>query len=191
MVGGEQAREIAGERVADAVAESIPGGGLDDTALAEQAEVAAHGDAAEGKYGARLQDFEIASEIRAAVRELRWQRLIRGRRASERGGHVGVDERETVFAVRGVRLIGEAGAMERFVEKIAGAVAGEHAASAVGAMGGGSEAENQQLRARVAEAGDRLAPVVPIAVGEALFGGDRFAILHQPRAFAAGDDFAI
>jgi hypothetical protein len=58
-------------------------------------------------------------------------------------------------------------------------------------MSGGGEAENQQLRVRVAEAGDGLAPVVPVAVGEALFGGDGFAILDQARAFAAPDDLAV
>src|SRR5580658_7673979 len=90
-----------------------------------------------------------------------------------------------------MRLIGEAGAMKRFVEKIARAVAREHPAGAVGAMGGGGQAENQQLRVRVAEAGDGLAPVVPVAVGEALFGGDRFAIFDEARAFAARDDLAV
>src|SRR5580658_3598498 len=90
-----------------------------------------------------------------------------------------------------MRLIGEAGAMKRFVEKIARAVAREHPAGAVGAMGGGGQAENQQLCVRVAEAGDGLAPVVPVAVGESLFGRDRFAIFNEARAFAAGDDLAI
>src|SRR5580704_10154721 len=84
MVGDEQARQLAGERVARTVGEAIPGGGLDTTARAEQAEVAAQGDAAQGEYGARLQNLEIAFEIRAAVRKLRWQRFIRGRRASQR-----------------------------------------------------------------------------------------------------------
>ena len=44
---------------------------------------------------------------------------------------------------------------------------------------------------RVAEAGDGLRPIVPIAVGAALETADFGSIGDQARAFDAGDDFAL
>ncbi len=81
--------------------------------------------------------------------------------------------------------------MESVVEKIAGAVAGEHAPGAIGAVRGGSEAEDQKLRARVAETGNGFAPVFAIAEGTALFASDGFAVAHQARAFSARHNFFV
>jgi len=52
-------------------------------------------------------------------------------------------------------LVREAGAIERGVEEIAGAVAGEHPAGTVAAVRGRRETDDQHARARVAEAGQR------------------------------------
>ena len=54
--------------------------------------------------------------------------------------------------------------MERRVEPLARAVAGEHPPGAVGAVGGRGEADDQDPRRRVAEAADRPRPVVLAAV---------------------------
>ena len=81
--------------------------------------------------------------------------------------------------------------MKRLVEKIAGAVAGEHAAGAIGAVRGGSEAENQEPGARIAKAGNGLAPVFPVAKRETLFARDFFAVAHQARALPALDDLSV
>jgi len=88
-------------------------------------------------------------------------------------------------------LIGEASFVKGGEEKITGAVAGEDAAGAIPTVGGGGEPENQELRVRITEAGDRFAPVDPIAKGAAFFLGDFFAVDDEARAFAAGDDFLI
>ena len=75
--------------------------------------------------------------------------------------------------------VGEAGSMERGHEEVAGparAVAGEHAARAVGAVRGGCEAKQQEPRGRIAEAGHRTAPVDLVAVRALLLDGDAPAV---------------
>ena len=48
----------------------------------------------------------------------------------------------------GLRLAGVPGAVQRGIQPVAGAVAGEHPAGAVGAVGGGGEPDDEHLRAR-------------------------------------------
>ena len=89
------------------------------------------------------------------------------------------------------RLVGEAGAVQGGEQEVAGAVAREHATRAVGAVRGRGEPEDQHARGRVAEAGDRAAPVRPVAERGALLARDRLAPLDQPRAGAAGGDLRL
>lgn len=85
-------------------------------------------------------------------------------------------------------LIGEAGFVERAEEEIAGAVAGEDAASAVGTMGAGGEAEDEEAGGGVTEAGDGSAPVGFRSVGATLDDGDVGAVFSQAGALITGDD---
>ena len=78
--------------------------------------------------------------------------------------------------------------MERRVEPVAGAVAGEHPPGAVGAVGGGGEADDQDPRGRIAEAADRPRPVVLAAEAARRIGRLGLAPGDQPRAAAAGVD---
>ncbi len=88
-------------------------------------------------------------------------------------------------------MIGEAGAMKTLVEKIARAVSGKHTAGAIGAVRGGRESQDQELGVPIAEAGNGLAPVFPVAKRETLLARDFFAVEHKARAFAAADDLLI
>ena len=94
-------------------------------------------------------------------------------------------EAQAVVAADRGRLVGEPGAVERRVEPVAGAVAGEHPAGAVGAVGGGGEADDQDPRLRVAEAADRARPVVLAAEALRRVGGLGLAPGDQARAFEA------
>src|ERR1700722_7830130 len=85
-------------------------------------------------------------------------------------------------------LVGEAGAVESGEEEIAGAVAGEAAAGAVGAVGGGGEADDPDAGGGVAEAGDGLGEVGPVSEGGAFGFGDFFAVGDEARAAVAGGD---
>jgi hypothetical protein len=55
----------------------------------------------------------------------------------------------------------------------------------------GREAENDDASVGIAEAGDRFAPVVAIAIGAALFPCDLFAISNQSRTASTGNNFAV
>ena len=79
----------------------------------------------------------------------------------------------------------ETGAMERAIRKSPDApiaVAGEHAAGAIGAVRGRREAENQDACPRIAEAGHGLAPVRLVAMRGLLLARDLLAVRAQPRA---------
>ena len=88
----------------------------------------------------------------------------------------------------GRRLVGVAGAVQGGVEPVARAVAGEHAAGAVGAVGGRREADDRQPRRRIAEAVQRPRPVVLALEAARRVGGARLAPLDQARAAPAGVD---
>ena len=82
-------------------------------------------------------------------------------------------------------------AMQRGEQEVARAVAGEHAAGAVGAVRGRREPEHEHARGRVAEARDRAAPVVLVAERRALLARDPLAPLDEARAGAAGGDLGL
>ena len=62
--------------------------------------------------------------------------------------------------------------MQGAVEPLAGAIAGEDAAGAVGAVGAGREADDDEARGGIAEAGDGAGPVGVGGVGGALVATD-------------------
>ena len=78
--------------------------------------------------------------------------------------------------------------MQHAVEPVAGFVASEHAAGAVRSMGAGSEPENENARLGIAKTRDRLAPILPIAIGPALDGGNVDTVIAQTRASFAHDN---
>ena len=86
------------------------------------------------------------------------------------------------------RLVGVAGAVQRGEQPVAGAVAGEHPACAIGSMGGRRQAEHVDAGRRIAEAGSRASPVLLVAERRALLARDLLAPLHEARAAAAVDD---
>ena len=191
VVGAEKARQGLFEAKSGAVGELEGRKGADFAFALEDSEIRKHGDAAEGEDGTRLKNFELALEVGTAVCELGRERLVGGRRAASGSSDVGVFQFEPVVAVSGNGLICEAAAIERGKQEVAGAVSGEDAAGAIASVSGGREAQDEKLGAWIAEAGDRLAPVLGGGEGAALFAGDLLAIGDQARALAAGDDFGV
>ena len=88
-------------------------------------------------------------------------------------------------------LVGEAGVVEGLVEEIAGAIAGEDAAGAVGAVGTGGEADDDEAGFGIAEGGDGEAPVGFVAIGAALGLGDGLAVLAEAGALVAVGDLFL
>ena len=78
--------------------------------------------------------------------------------------------------------------MHRSVEPLARAVAGEHPTGAVGAVRCGREADDDDVRARVAEPGHGPAPVVVVAERRSLLRGDLLAPRDQSWAGPTRDD---
>ena len=191
VIDAEEASGGGGDLGFGAMGEWESGARGNLAALLLDFEVGVPGDFSEGQDGARLEDFQFAEEIGAAIREFGGKRLVGGRGAADGGGDVGVFQLEAVVAADGRGLIGEAGFVEGGEEKISGAIASEDAAGAIAAVGGGGEPENQESRVRIAETGDGFAPVGPIAKGATFFLRNFFAVDDEARALAAGHDFLI
>ena len=134
------------------------------------------------------QQRQLALEERPAAIALVDRRLVGRRRASHGGRDVGPVQLQPVVAVRARRLVGEAGAVHRPEQPVARAIAGEHAPGPVAAVGRRREADDEDLRGRVAEARHRAAPVVLVGVGRPLLGRHLLPPGHQPRAGPARHD---
>ena len=81
--------------------------------------------------------------------------------------------------------------MKDWEEEVAGAVAGEGAAGAIGAMSAGGEAEDEDLGVGIAKGRDGLAPVFPIGIGAAAEAGYFGAVIAKAGTQVAGDDAAV
>src|SRR5206468_3042022 len=163
----------------------------DDAALLQDFEIGVPGDFAKRENRLGFQDFEFAFEITPAIRDFPGERLVVRRGAAAGGGDVGPIEFEAVVAVAGDRLIRETGLVQRGVQEVARAVAGEHASGTIGSMRGRRQAEDQQLCLPVAESGHGLAPVFAIAISAALLARDLLPVLHEARALPARDNLLV
>ena len=76
-------------------------------------------------------------------------------------------------------------------QEIATAIACEHAAGAVRAMGSRGESEDEKPGVRVAETRDGFAPVCLIFVGPAFCNCDRSAVVDEARTGGAVNDIAM
>ena len=95
---------------------------------------------------------------------------------------------EAVVAGDAFGLVGEAELVQNGVHEEAGAVASEGTSGAVGAMGSGGEAEDQDTGKGVSEAGNGAGPVGLVLVGAAASLTDAFAVFAEAGAAFAGDD---
>lgn len=107
------------------------------------------------------------------------------------GRHVGIDEPQSVAAVRRCRLIGKPKVIKRAIEPVAGTIAGKDAAGAIAAVRCGSKPDDEQPRIRRAEARNGPAPVVPIDESADLFSRHPLAIFHQSRTSPAIHNLAL
>ncbi len=191
MVRRKQPRQISRQLIIRAMPKRKSSQSRNLPALFQQSQISPHRDAAQYQHSARLQNFEVALPKVAAIRKLRRQRLVRRRRATQRSGHIGILQRESVFAIRRSGLIGKSRAEQRLVKKIAGAIAREHSSRAIGAVRSRRKPQNQKLGARIAETRNGLAPIIPSKERTALVPRDLFAIPYQSRTLAAENDFLI
>jgi hypothetical protein len=185
VVGSKETRKISGKRKSGAVRKRISGMTGDAFLLFEDLKVCSQSNSAQYQNGFWLQNVQLGLKIRAAVREFGGKRLVCRRSAANRGANIGIPKCEAIVPAYRRRLIGEAGAMKCVEEEIARAVAGERAARPISAMSSGSKSYDEKLRVWIAEAGDRLAPVVPVKKSAPLGASHGFAIPDKARALAA------
>ncbi len=95
---------------------------------------------------------------------------------------------ETVVTRDAFGLVGEAELVQDRVHEVAGAVAGEGPAGAVGSMSSGSKAENEDAGVGVSKAGDWARPVGLILIGAATGFSYAFAVFAEAGTALAGDD---
>ena len=108
--------------------------------------------------------------------------LVLRRGAAHGGDDPGAAQLEAVVEVGRGRLVGQADAVQRGEQPVAGAVTGEDPPGAVGAVGGRRQADDQHARVGGAPAGDRAAPVRLPGVRRPLLARHLLAPAHQPWA---------
>src|ERR1700733_4619259 len=138
-----------------------------------------------------FQQIQFALQIWAASPNLFHRRLVVRRSAADGCADVGVDKLQPVVPGNAGGLGGKTGGEQYFVEKIAGAVAGEDASRAIGAVGSRRQSDQKQPGFRVAEAWHWLRPIIPIAIRAPFDAPHLAAIFHQARALLAPDDLAL
>ena len=191
MIRRKKPRQISRQLVTRAMPKGKRSQRRDEPALFEQSQISPHRNAAKYHHSTRPQDLQLALQKVLAIRQLRRQRLVCRRRATQSRGHVSIFQRNPIVAIHGSRLVGKTRAKQRLVQKIARAIAGKHSPRAIGAMRRGREPQNQKLRVWITKSRDRLSPVIPCQKRSALVPRDLFAIPYQSRARAAVNDFLI
>ncbi len=152
--------QAVGEKIFGAVGEAVLGLAGDDAGFEQEGEVAIEGDLSEADDDTDArQGVNFSGKVGGAVADLLGARLVAGRGAAYDGGDPGVAKLEAVVAVGGARFAGEAEFVQDGVHEVAGAVAGEGSAGAVGTVGAGGEAEDEDAGPGVAKARDGSGPV--------------------------------
>jgi len=90
VIDAEEASGGGGELGFSAVSERESGSRGNDAVLLQDFQVGVPGDFSKGQDGARLEDFQLAQEIGAAIREFGRKRFVGGGSAADGGGDVGV-----------------------------------------------------------------------------------------------------
>jgi hypothetical protein len=99
-----------------------------------------------------------------------------------------VAELETIVASDSAGLTGKAKLMQDGIHEVAGAIAGEGTPGAVGSVGSGGKAKDENAGAGVAEAGNRAGPVGLVKVGTAFRFADTAAVVAKAGAAFTGND---
>jgi hypothetical protein len=181
--------QTVGEKILGPMGEAVLGFAGDDAGLEQEGQVAVEGDLSEADDDADArQSLDLAGKVGGAVANLLGEGFVAGRGTTNDGGDPGVAELEAIVTVNGAGFAGEAELVEDGVHEVAGAVTGEGAAGAVGSMGAGGEAEDEDSGAGVAEAWDGAGPVGLVLIGAAFGFADAAAVVAKPGAAFTGDD---
>jgi hypothetical protein len=191
MVAAEK-METVGQGILGTVGETVVGSSRYDPCVKQMGEIAIPGDFSEADDDSDAWECsDLGGEMRGAVADLLRGGFVAGRGATDDRGDPGVAELEAVVAGDSKGFVSETEIVEDWVHEVAGAVAGERAAGAVGTVGTGSESNDQDACAWISEAGNRPRPVGLVLVGTTAGFADSTAIIAEPRALFAGDDGVV
>jgi hypothetical protein len=154
MVRAEKTQAV-GQKIFGSVREMVVRFAGDDAGLQEKSHVSVEGDLSEAYDDADAREgLDLLGEVGAAVANLLWERLVAGRGTTDDGGYPRVTELEAIVAGDSAGLAGKSEFVEDRIHEVAGAIAGEGAASAVGSVSTWGETEDQDSGSRIAEAWD-------------------------------------
>jgi hypothetical protein len=188
MVGGEK-MEAVGQKILRTVGEAVLGFSSDDAGVEQVGEIAVESDLSKANDDADArQGFNFLGEVGGTVANLLGLGLVAGRGTADDGADPSVAKLEAVIAGDGAGFGGEAKLVEDGIHEVAGAVAGEGAAGAVGSVSAGGEAKDEDAGTGVAKAGDGAAPVGLVQVGATFGFGDAAAVVSEAGAAFTGDD---
>jgi hypothetical protein len=188
VIGSEQMKAV-GEKILCPMREVILGFSGNDAGVKQVGEVSIEGDLSKTDDDANTwQCLDLSSKVGGAVANLLGQGLVARWSTADDGGDPGMAKLEAVIAMDGSRLAGQAKFVQYGIHEVARAIASEGAASPVGAVCAGGKAEDQDARARVAEAGNGTRPVGLIQVGTAFRFADAAAVVAKAGTALTGDD---
>ena len=181
--------QTVGEKILGSVGETIFGFAGDDSGVEQERQIAVEGDLAKADDDTSArQSLNLRGQMARAVANLLGKRLIAGRGATDDGGDPGMAEFETVITRDGLWFGGESEVMQDGIHEVAGSVAGEATAGAVGSVGTRREADDEDSGSGVAKSGNRASPINLVLVGAAPGLSDPSAVVAQTGAAFAGDD---
>ena len=188
VIAAEEGNAV-GQMVFSTVREGECGATLDDSLPEEMCEVAVPGDFSEADDDANFgEGGDLCAEVGGAVTNLLWGGLVAGWSATDDGANPELAELEAIVSADGDGLAGQPELVQDGIHEVAGAVAGEGAAGAVGTVGSGGEAEDEDAGVGVAETRNGFGPVLLVAVGLAAVFADGAAVVDEPGAAGAGGD---
>jgi hypothetical protein len=188
VIAAEQMHAVR-QNVLSAVGEDVGGFFFDRPHVCQVGEIAVPGDLAEAYYYSDARECgDFGGEVFGAVTDFLREGLVARRGAADDRGYPGMAEGEAVVAGGRKRAVGEAEVVEDGVHEVTGAVTGEGASGAVGAVSAWGKSNDEDACAWVSEAGDGPRPVGLVAVGAAAGFADSAAVVAQPGTALAGDD---
>lgn len=191
MIRGQQVQSV-GKQIMRTMRKLVLGFTSYDTGVQQMREVAVEGDLSQTHNNANAwQSGDLGGKMFGAVANLLRLGLVSGRRATDDRGYPGVAQLEAVVACDGAWFASQAELVQDRIHKVAGAVASKGPACAIGSVGAGREAKNQNAGARIAKAGNRTGPVGLIKIGATSGLSNTSAILAKPGAAFTGDDGVV
>jgi len=181
--------QAVGEKILRPMREVILGFASNDAGMKQVGKVSIESDLSKtNDHADTWQRLNLAGEMGGAVANLLGQRLVAGWSAANDGGNPGVAKLETIVAVDGSGLGGEAKFVQDGIHEITGAIPSKRAASTVGSVSAGGQSEDQDAGAGVAKAGNGTGPVSLILVGTALRFADTATIVTKAGTAFTGND---